>query len=180
MTQSEAALSDDEFKATLARAFDAAWEPFIAMEGEAADTPENRRRLALKIVQLAKVGEADEQTLSQIGLIHLRVLVAGAKLGARNRADAIALHAENVELATARSPGLVPTQWEERGVHAFGPEAVEAMSVALDRCLEALPLHMPSEARDLLSTSIMDEAARGERDPERLQSHALDTLRARQ
>jgi hypothetical protein len=50
MTSTEIDPHNDESKAALARAFDAAWQPFIALEGEAADTPENRRRLAARIV----------------------------------------------------------------------------------------------------------------------------------
>jgi hypothetical protein len=169
MTSTEIDPHSDEAKAALARAFDAAWQPFIALEGEAADTTENRRRLAVRIVALAKSGQSDEDALGEAGLIYLRVLAEAARLGQRIRQ-------ENPQES---SPGLVP-QWGDEGGHAFGPETVAAMSAALDRCLDVLPLRIPSDALKLLSTSILDEASRGERNPERLHLHALETLKSRQ
>jgi hypothetical protein len=172
VTFSEINPHSDESKAALARAFDAAWQPFIAAEGEQADTVENRRRLAARIVALAKSGQSDEATLGEAGLIYLRVLAEAARLGARNR----------VEAAAEAEPELEPEpmRWEDQGGHAFGPETVAAMSAALNRCLDVLPLHMPSDALRLLSTSILDAASRGERDPERMQLFALDALKKRQ
>jgi len=82
---SETDPQDDELKVTLARAFDAAWQPFIAHEGELADTLENRRRLAARIVAAARSGQIEEEALSEAGLIYLRVLAEAARLSARIR-----------------------------------------------------------------------------------------------
>ena len=163
MTFSEINPTSDESKAALARAFDNAWQPFIAAEGEAADTAENRRRLASRIVTLAKSGQTDEVALGEAGLIYLRVLIAAARLS---------------EQPKDLSPDIVPT-WHDEGGHAFTPETVAAMSAALERCLDVLPLRIPSDALKLLSTSILDAASRGERDPERLHLHALEALKTR-
>jgi hypothetical protein len=162
---SETDPQDDELKVTLARAFDAAWQPFIAHEGELADTLENRRRLAARIVAAARSGQIEEEALSEAGLIYLRVLAEAARLSARIRDVA--------------SPDLAPQADDPRN-QAFGPEMVTAMSTALDRCLDELPLRISSDAVQLLSSSILDEASRGERDPEKLQLHALAILKSRQ
>lgn len=53
-TSSQTMSRDDETKATLARAFDIAWDRFIEREGKAAATDDNRKRLAAQIVELAK------------------------------------------------------------------------------------------------------------------------------
>ncbi|WP_441244117.1 hypothetical protein [Tardiphaga sp. 768_D3_N2_1] len=156
---------NDELKVTLARAFDAAWQPFVAHEGEAADTAENRRRLAARIVAVARSGQTDEDALGEAGLIYLRVLAEATRLSARIRDVA--------------SPDLAPQADDPRN-QTFGPATVAAMSTALDLCLDELPLRISSDAVQLLSSSILDEASRGERDPEKLQLHALATLRSRQ
>jgi hypothetical protein len=165
VTFSEINPTSDESKAALARAFDNAWQPFIAAEGEAADTTENRRRLASRIVTLAKSGQTDEVALGEAGLIYLRVLNAAARL-------------------SQQQPSKEPTSdlaapWHDEGGHAFTPETVAAMSTALERCLDELPLRIPSDALKLLSTSILDAASRGERDPEKLHLHALEALKTR-
>lgn len=177
MTMLDSAAPDpaaDDMKLLLARAFDAAWEPFLALEGDGSDTDTNRRKLAAKIVQLAKAGEADEEALSKAGLIYLRVLTAAARLGARNRQGAAHDPANGDS-----SPGIVPPQSDDHGGHAFSPETVAAMSSALHLCLDALPFRIPSDAVQYLSASILDEASRGERDPHRLHVHALKALKAR-
>ena len=168
MAFSEINPHSDESQAALARAFDAAWQPFIELEGDTADTADNRRRLAARIVALAKSGQSDEDALGAAGLIYLRVLVEAERLGQRHREEA----------SQVPSPGLAP-QWHDEGGHAFSPETVAAMSAALNRCLDELPLHMPADALKLLSTSILDEASRGVRDPDRLHLHALEMLKAR-
>ena len=156
---------DDETKAALARAFDAAWDQFIQLEGIEAATDKNRKCLAAKIVSLAKSGEFDEDRLGESGLIYLRVLAEAARLGAQNRGD----------------PAPRTTDHRHaRGAHAYSPETVTAMSAALHLCLDSLPLRIPSDALSSLSTSILDDASRGERDPERLHLHALDALKARE
>jgi hypothetical protein len=165
MALSEIDPQNDELKVTLARAFDAAWQPFIAHEGETADTADNRRRLAARIVAVARSGQTDEEALGEAGLIYLRVLAEASRLSARIRDVA--------------SPDLAPQADDQRN-QSFGPETVGAMSTALDRCLDELPLRISSDAVQLLSSSILDEATRGERDPEKLQLHALATLKSRQ
>jgi hypothetical protein len=156
---------NDESKAMLARAFDSAWERFTRLEGSHAANDANRKRLAGRIVSMAKSGQFDENVLSEAGLIHLCVLAEASRLGQHKRV-------EPEQSVTARSID-VPT------AKAFAPETVAAMSTALNLCLDELPLRIPSEALKLLSTSILDEAARGERDPERLHDHALEALKAR-
>ncbi|MDB5502527.1 MAG: hypothetical protein JWR89_2429 [Tardiphaga sp.] len=168
MSFSEINPHSEESKAALARAFDAAWQRFIALEGEAADTADNRSRLASHIVALAKSGQSDEDALGEAGLIYLRVLSEAQRLGQRHRQD----------VAHAPSPTLA-ANWHDEGGHSFGPETVAAMSAALNRCLDVLPLHIPADALKLLSTSILDAASRGERDAERLHLHALEMLKAR-
>lgn len=155
---------DDETKAALARAFDAAWQRFVELEGVEAATDDNRKRLAARIVALAKSGETDQQSQSETGLIYLRVLAEAARLGSRNR---------NVTTLGGKTP------FGEQGGHSFTPETVAAMTTALNLCLDELPLRIPSDALKLLSTSILDAASRGERDPDRLRRHALDALKTR-
>jgi hypothetical protein len=156
--------NDGETKAALARAFDFSWERFLEREGAAAATDDNRRRLAAQIVGLAKSGESDEHLLGEAGLIYLRVLAEAARLGARLRGE--------VAIEPADHPS-------DRGAQAYTPETVAAMSAALELCLDELPLRIPSDALTSLSSSILDGASRGERDPERLRLHALETLKAR-
>jgi hypothetical protein len=162
---SDSNLHDDETKAALARAFDAAWDRFIELEGDNAATDDNRKRLATRIVGLAKSGETDEDRLGEAGLIYLRVLAEAARLGDRMRGEAT--------LAPVDPVG-------DRGAQAYQPETVAAMSRALELCLDQLPLRIPSDALESLSASILDSAAHGERDPERLRLHALEMLKARQ
>lgn len=165
VTFSELNPTSDESKAALARAFDNAWQPFIAVEGETADTVENRRRLASRIVTMAKSGQTDEDALGEAGLIYLRVLTAAARLSQQPGKEP--------------PPELAQAPWQDEGGHAFTPETVAAMSAALERCLDVLPLRIPSDALKLLSTSILDAASRGERDPEKLHLHALEALKTR-
>jgi hypothetical protein len=155
----------DDTKAALARAFDVVWERFLAIEGHEADTAENRRRLAARIVALARSGEIEQHELIEAALIHLRVLVEASRLGRRESPE------------TAFEAAVHP---QAQGGHAFTPEAVAAMSAALDLCLDELPFRIPSDALKLLSSSILEAASRGERDPGRLRRHALDALKARQ
>lgn len=164
MTFSEFDLQRNEnVQLSLARAFDAAWEPFIAHEGETVDTDDNRRRLAVRIVALARSGQTDEDELGEAGLTYMRVLTEASRLSERIR--------------DMPSPELVPDDAEHR---EFGNDALDAMSSALDLCIEELPLAIPVDAVQVLSSSIVDEAARGERNPERLHVHAMATLMSRQ
>ena len=148
----------------LARAFDLAWDRILQVEGSSADTPDNHRRLAARLVALARAGETDEQVLADAGVIYMCVLAEAVRLGARNRAE---------------FPDPTVDAMGSPGTQAFNPETIEAMSIALDRCLDALPLHAPSSALQFLTNSILEEASRGERDPERLQHHALEALKHR-
>ena len=85
---------DDDIKLMLARAFDSAWERFIEREGADADTDDNRKRLARRIVAEAKAGDIDEEQLSESGLIYLCVLAEAARLGNGNHGNGgIGLHA---------------------------------------------------------------------------------------
>ncbi|WP_296513662.1 hypothetical protein [Rhodopseudomonas sp.] len=152
----------DDTKATLARAFDSAWDRFLEREGTKAGTELNRRRLASRIVAAAKSGEADQDVLAEAGLIYLCVLAETVRLGAE-----------------PREPDAQPFGLEAQGTHAFGPQTVAAMSAALDKCMQELPLQAPSSALQFLSASILGEASRGEHDPERLSRHALEALRNR-
>ncbi|WP_291864085.1 hypothetical protein [Bradyrhizobium sp.] len=155
----------DDTKAALARAFDTVWERFLGIEGDEADTVENRRRLAARIVALARSGEIERHELVEAALIHLRVLAEAARLGMRNSPD---------------TPFAAAVHPKEQGGHAFAPETIAAMSTALDLCLDELPFRIPSDALKLLSTSILESASRGERDSDRLRLHALNALKARQ
>ncbi len=155
----------DDTKAALARAFDVVWARFLAIEGTEADTAENRRRLAARIVALARSGDVDAHELVEAALIHIRVLAAATRLGQRDKTG--------TALAAAVHP-------EAQGGHAFTPETIAAMSTALDRCLDELPFRIPSDALKLLSSSILEAASRGERDSGRLRLHALEALKARQ
>jgi hypothetical protein len=165
VTDSATSPSPDDSKAALARAFDSAWDRFTKLEGSNAASDDNRKRLAGRIVEMAKSGQFDEDMLSEAGLIHLCVLAEAARLGKRQTVEPDAP-------ATPDAPD-VP------GARAFAPETVAAMSTALNLCLDELPLRIPSDALKLLSTSILDEAARGERDPGRLHDHALEALKSR-
>lgn len=165
MTETLTDPNDDESRAVLARAFDSAWERFTRLEGTHAASDANRKRLAGRIVSLAKSGQFDEDMLSEAGLIHLCVLAEASRLGQQKRIE-----------PDATSTVEVP---ETPGAKAFAPETVAAMSTALNLCLDELPLRIPSDALKLLSTSILEEAARGERDPERLHDHALEALKTR-
>ena len=155
----------EKTNAAMARAFDVAWDRFLQIEGDEADTDENRGRLAARIVALARSGEIGERELGEAGLIHLRVLAAAARIGAGNRHE--------MAFGTDDRP-------DRQGGHAFTPETIAAMSTALDLCLDELPFRIPSDALKLLSTSILDAASRGERAPDRLRLHALNALKARQ
>lgn len=154
----------DDTKAALARAFDVVWARFLAIEGDEADTAENRRRLAARIVALARSGDIEAHELVEAALIHIRVLAEAARLGGGGRDTAFAAE-------------IHP---EAQGGHAFTPETVAAMSTALALCLDELPFRIPSEALKLLSSSILEAASRGERDSGRLRLHALEALKARQ
>ena len=165
VTSTDIPTDSDDTKVALARAFDVVWERFLAIEGDEADTAENRRRLAARIVGLARSGEIEEHEWVEAALIHIRVLAAAARLGGRDNPE------------TAFAAEVHP---EAQGGHAFAPETIAAMSTALNLCLDELPFRIPSDALKRLTGSILDAASRGERDSGRLRLHALDALKARQ
>ncbi|MFC0240214.1 hypothetical protein [Rhodopseudomonas telluris] len=156
----------DATTAALARAFDSAWERFIAIEGSRVETDDNRKRLAARIVALSRGGETDEDTLAQSALIHLCVLEEAARLGSKLK-------------TTTATTTPAPAASGETASHAFSPAVVAAMSDALERCMEALPLQTPSSVLQFLSDHILEDASRGEHDPQRLSEAALEALRTR-
>ena len=159
----------DETKLMMARAFDSAWERFIAHEGAGADTGDNRKRLALHIVDAARRGDLDEKRLADGGLIHLSVLAAAARLGATPHHDTPAPPADEPAPA-APAPATV---------RALGPDNVPAVSEALELCLAELPLRIPSDVVPFLTKAILEETSRGEQDPARLSQAALAALKSR-
>jgi hypothetical protein len=50
---------------------------------------------------------------------------------------------------------------------------------ALEACLEELPERIPSEARSILSQSILENAGKGEHNGDRLRVLALEALKSR-
>lgn len=164
---SDSAQINDDTKLMMARAFDWAWERFLANEGADADTDDNRQRLALHIVEAAKRGDQNETQLAEGGLIHLSVLAA-----ARRLSDAPPAPPPAATEAGATGASAAATR-------AFGPDSVPAMSEALDLCLAELPLRIPSDIVPFLTKAILEEASRGEEDPARLSQAALAALRSR-
>jgi hypothetical protein len=148
-----------DLKLTLARAFDAAWTRFIAIEGEAADTAENRGALAARIVVLARVGEENEARIVAAALTFLRALVAARRLGRTEGQD-----------VPASAPAIGPV---------LDPDAIAAAVTAYDSCLEELPEGIPAAARSTLLRAILAKAGDGERDSDRLRLIALEALRLR-
>ncbi|KPF94218.1 hypothetical protein IP86_22545 [Rhodopseudomonas sp. AAP120] len=164
--QNSGAAAVDATTAALARAFDSAWERFIEIEGSRVDNEDNRKRLAARIVALARAGETDEDTLAQSALIHLCVLEEATRLGSKLKTAAA---------APLPSPPAEPATTPQ----AFSPQVVAAMSEALERCVETLPLQTPSRVLQFLSDRILEDASRGEHDPQRLSELALEALRTR-
>jgi hypothetical protein len=165
--QSETTPVPDETTAALARAFDSAWERFIGIEGTRADTDANRKRLAARIVTLSRAGETSEDTLAQSALIHLCVLEQAARLGNQQTSP------------DDPPPSNAGGEPQPPHAQAFSPQTVAAMATALERCVDTLPLQAPSSALQFLSANILEQASRGEQDPDRLSRHALEALRNR-
>ncbi len=156
---------NDDLKLTLARAFDFAWQRFIEREGAGADTDANRKRLASRLVALAKSGDFDEDQLGESALIYLCVMAEAVRLGAKRERE--------------RPNGAATEETASPGSQAFAPDTVAAMSSALDLCLDDLPFRISSDVVAHLTKTILDEATRGERDPQRLSQAALNALKAR-
>ena len=56
---------------------------------------------------------------------------------------------------------------------AFGPEALQAMSTALEEVCRVLKLEHDQGAREVMAVRIIELARSGERDPERLRDRVL-------
>lgn len=163
---------NEESKLMLARAFDAAWSRFLEREGPSADTDDNRKRLARRLVALAKAGELDEEQLGESGLIYLSVLAEAARLSAQPSPPPQQEPEAGFNLVPEASQPAASGQM-------FGPETLAAMATALDLCLNELPLRIPSDVLSFLTDTIMAKATSGEHDAARLSRHALDALKAR-
>jgi hypothetical protein len=148
------------FELMLARAFDLTWDQFVSVEGEIENTAENRGSLAARIVVLGKLGETDEDKLSDVALIYLRALAAAKRLNPANQTAA--------------------TNDSRPGGATLNQEGIDVATAALDACLEELPERIPSEARSILSQSILENAGKGEHNGDRLRVLALEALKSRQ
>lgn len=148
-------LPNDE---VLARSFDIALKQFVTAEGPEADTPDTRGRLAARLVTLATHGEQTEERLASEAVLYLRAFAAAMRVNSRKPvAD------------KAASPSI-----------ALGPDAVAAMTQALEACIEELPEGgVSSTVRDILHKAILGAAGDGERDADKLKSFALEKLRKR-
>jgi hypothetical protein len=63
---------------------------------------------------------------------------------------------------------------------ALGPDAIIAMAEALARCLDELPQGgVSSRAREVLQKAILEAAAYGERNTDKIKAFALEKLRTR-
>ena len=62
---------------------------------------------------------------------------------------------------------------------SFSPDVIEAMTQALDGAVETLPEQVSSGRVQALAKNIVDLAAQGERDPERMKLLALLALQAK-
>jgi hypothetical protein len=147
-----------EFERALARVFDRAWDAFLAAAGPEADTAENRGSLAARIVVIAKLGEHDEEVMAGAALLYLRALLAAKALRREERSAAL----------PDATPGPVLDQ-----------ASITAAVAAYDACVEELPEGISDYARSILLESVMDNAGKGIRDPERLRKLALEKLRLR-
>jgi hypothetical protein len=56
---------------------------------------------------------------------------------------------------------------------AFDPDALRAMSTALEEVCQTLQVHGDQRAREVMAARIVDLARRGERDAERLRDRVL-------
>ncbi|WP_315831028.1 hypothetical protein [Bradyrhizobium prioriisuperbiae] len=148
----------------LALILDDAWERMVATCGEAEATSANRAALASRIVVLAQQGETDARQMSEAAAIYLSALIAVRGLQQRNSETSISCRA---------------TPLRENAGAAYDADALAAMEEGLALCREALPDPIPSVVSAFLLTSILDQAAKGERNPVQLCNRALEALRAR-
>lgn len=146
-----------DIEQTLARSFDIALKQFVTSEGAEADTIDNRGRLAARLVVLSKLGEQDEQQLASNAVLYLRAFASAMRIASGNGHQA-----------------------RVRGHVALGPDAIAAISEALEQCLNDLPEGgVSSTARDVLQKALLEAAGRGERDASKLTAFALEKLRHR-
>ena len=149
--------SDDQLM--LARAFDRAWDEFLAIEGASANIAEYRGALAARIIVVAKAGDQSETAISAVALTYLRALLAARRLAGESQQAA----------GTAGAiPGAVLDQ-----------DAIVAASAAYDGCLDELPDGISATARSALLQTILANAGKGVRDSERLRLLALEALKSR-
>jgi hypothetical protein len=144
----------------LARSFDAALSQFVASEGSAADTAEMRGRLAARLVVLSKLGETDEHQLASNAALYLRAFAGAMRISSSSKRALVK------DAATSHI--------------ALGPDAISAMAEALARCLDELPQGgVSSTAREVLQKAILEAAAHGERNTDKIKAFALEKLRTR-
>jgi hypothetical protein len=62
--------------------------------------------------------------------------------------------------------------------NSFSPEALRAMSTALEEVCQILQIDHDQEAREVMATRIIELGRRGECDPERLRERVLREARA--
>jgi hypothetical protein len=143
----------------LAKSFDIALHQFLTAEGSEADTPDNRGRLAARLVVLATYGEQSEQRLAAEAVLYLRAFAAAMRIAS-----------DKPRSGTAASTQRI----------AVGPDVVIAMSQALKSCIEELPESgVSSTARQVLHEAILEAAGQGQRDADTLKHYALEMLRTR-
>ena len=153
MSETPTAVASEQ-ELMLARAFDRAWESFIAATGAHADTAENRGNLAARLVVLAKLGESDEAALADAAALFMRALAAAK--GLKEQAPAVG------------PPGPV-----------LDPAGIKVASTVYEACLDELPEGISAEARSALLQSILANTGIGMRDSKRLHDLAMEALRSR-
>ena len=112
-------MDDSNLEHKLARSFDEALSQFVASEGSAADTAEMRGRLAARLVVLSKLGETDKHQLASSAALYLRAFAGAMRISSSSK------RAEATDAPTSHI--------------ALGPDAIDAMAEALERCLDELP-----------------------------------------
>ncbi len=143
----------------LAQIFDLTWSEFLRIEGTENATEDNRKLLAARIVTIERSGEYDGEAISDAALIYMRALKAARELS---------VSPSNVLAFPSRSASA-----------SFGPERVKAMAAALELCLNELPLRVPSDARDTLTSAILRAASEGETDALKMMDAGMRALSAR-
>jgi hypothetical protein len=149
----------------LATLFDEVAARFEAAQGRPLDA-EGRRRVAARIVAVTRqlpAGEIDEEEICETVLIYIRAFEIAAALAPAHDPD----------------PAEAPAPRRSLSGATYDPDAVAAMTAALDRCLDELPDRLPSSVVTTLSAAILAATADGERDVAALAAQAMDRLRQR-